>query len=544
MNMSKFLSGIFVVVMSLAAAAQEMHRHDSAEHFGHVNFPVSCTPAAQKQFNHALALLHSFQYAEAGQAFAEVSATDSSCAIGYWGVAMSIYHPVWVPPGPADLEKGGAAIERARSLNAKTQRERDYIDALELFYKDYDKLDHRTRARAYAQVMKKVYVRYPKDDEAAIFYALALNERALVGDEKAYVENKKQAAAILNRVLPRQPQHPGIIHYLIHSYDVPKFAYLALPAARSYAKIAPSSAHALHMPSHIFTRLGLWQESIQSNLASAAIAKQKVTRTNPGWASQDQLHALDYLVYAYLQGAQDQEARAVLKEADSQSHVDQEVFQAAFAWSAMPARYALERHRWDEAAALELKPTGFPWERFRFAEANVHFARAIGAARSGKIEMARQEIESLTSMQQALSQANSGYDWATQVEIQRQTAAAWLAHADGNNDEAQRVMRAAADLEDSTEKHPVTPGAILPAREQLGDLLLEVNQPALALKEYEALLENAPNRFNSLYGAAQAAALSGDRKKARAYYAKLVTICAQADSSRPELQKARTYLTN
>jgi tetratricopeptide (TPR) repeat protein len=539
------LFAALAVLMDVSVVrAQEMHRHDSMEKLGQVNFPVSCGAAAQKQFDRALALLHSFQYAEAGKAFSEISVSNPNCAMSSWGVAMSNYHPLWTPPTAAELEKGAAAIERARSLNAGTQRERDYIAALETFYKDADKLDHRVRARAYEQAMKKVYLRYPDDKEAAIFYALALNERALVVDEKDYTENKKKAGEILNVVLPNEPNHPGIVHYLIHSYDVPQLAYLALPAARSYAKIAPSSAHALHMPSHIFTRLGLWQESIQSNIASAAVAREKVAKSNRGWASQDQLHALDYLVYAYLQGAQDQKAKAILNQVNSLSQIDQQVFQAAFAWSAIPARYALERHRWNEAVALTLHPTAFPWARFPFAEANIHFARAIGAAQIGNTAVARQEIEKLASLQKALSEIKIGYDWATQVEIQQQTAMAWLAHAEGKNDQALRVMRSAADLEDTTEKHPVTPGALLPAREMLGDLLLEMKQPAPALKEYETVLGTSPNRFNSLYGMARAAELSGDSKKALASYRKVVALCDQSDGSRPELQKAKLYLMN
>ena len=521
---------------------QEMHRHDAAEKLGHVNFPVSCTDAAQQQFNHALALLHSFQYREAEKAFSAINATDRNCAMSYWGIAMSNYHPLWVPPNAAELKKGFEAVEQAKSLNARTQRERDYIAALAMFYKDANILDHRTRARAYERAMKQLYLRYPHDDEAAIFYALSLNERALVTDERDYLENKKKAGEILNKILPREPAHPGIIHYLIHSYDVPTLAYLALPAARRYAKIAPSSSHALHMPSHIFTRLGLWPESIQSNLASAAIAKEKVAKTNPGAASQDQLHALDYLIYAYLQRAQDQKAKGVLDEVSGLSQVDQEVFQAAYAWSAIPARYALERHRWDEAAALTLHPVAFPWNSFRFAEANLYFARAVGAARSGNTGAARQEIEKLALIQQTLSTIKVGYDWAMQVDIQRRAAAAWLAHAEGKNDEALQLMRAAADLEDTTEKHPVTPGAILPAREMLGDLLLEVSQPAPAMKEYQAVLRGSPNRFNSLYGAARAAELSGDPKQAKSHYQKLAALCYQSDGSRPELQRARTYL--
>ena len=537
-----FLFALIVLTSLSVVRAQMTHQHDPSEKLGQVNFPVSCSAPAQKQFNDALALLHSFQYAEAEKAFSAISVTDPNCAMCYWGIAMSNYHPLWVPPNQAELTKGAAAVERAQALNARTERERDYIAALGSFYKDADKIDHRTRARAYEQAMKQVYLRYPNDHEAAIFYALALNERALVVDEKDYVENKKTAGEILNKILPKEPNHPGVIHYLIHSYDVPELAYLALAAARSYAKIAPSSSHAVHMPSHIFTRLGLWQESIQSNIDSAAIAKKKVAETNPGWASQYQLHALDYLVYAYLQGAQDQKAKGVLDEASALSQVDQEVFQAAYPWSAIPARYVLERHRWAEAATLTLHPTNFPWDRFRYAEANLYFARAVGAARSGNTAAARPEIERLAAIQKTLSDIKIGYDWATQVEIQRKAAAAWLARAEGRNDEALQLMRASADLEDTTEKHPVTPGAILPAREMLGDLMDELSQSAQALKEYQAVLQDSPNRFNSLYGAARSAELSGDRKKARAYYEKLAALCDQSDGSRPELQKAKIYL--
>ena len=339
-----------------------------------------------------------------------------------------------------------------------------------------------------------------------------------------------------------EPEHPGIAHYLIHSYDYPQLARLALPAARRYARIAPSSAHALHMPSHIFTRLGMWPDSIQSNLASAAAAKQQVAKVQPRTASKDQLHAMDYLMYAYLQGAQDDQAKSILDEALAYSEADQAVFQVAYAWAAIPARFALERRRWKEAASLTLHPAKFPWERFRFAEANIYFARAIGAARSGDTAVALQEINQLASIQAAIGGAKTGYDWARQVQIQHHAAAAWLAQAEGKAGEAERLLRAAAELEDSTDKHPVTPGAILPAREMLGDLLLELKQPAQALKEYEAVLETAPNRFNSLYGAAHAAELAGNRQKARAYYRKLTAICSHATGRRTELQLAKAYL--
>ncbi len=530
----------FICASPLRAQEAHQHQHDGSEKLGRVNFSVSCSAQAQQQFNRAVALLHSFWYEEAGKVFTEVTVTDPSCAMSYWGVAMSLYHPLWTPPSPAELEKGSAAVKKAKSIGVKTERERDYIAAIEVFYKDSDKLDHRTRALAYEKAMEQVYLRYPKDREAATFYALSLLGTALPAD-KSYA-NQKKAAEILNKVLLEEPEHPGVAHYIIHSFDYPKLAYLALSAARSYAKIAPSSPHALHMPSHIFVRLGLWQESIQSNLASASAAKNWVARTHPGAASFDQLHAMDYLVYAYLQGAQDQKAKGVLDEVSDITRVEMENFVAAYAFAAIPARYALERRRWSEAAALKVNPIAFPWDRFPYAEAITYFSRAIGAARSGNIPAVHKDIEKLASLQNSLFEAKNDY-WAKQVEIQHQAAAAWLALAEGKHEEALKLMRAAADLEDSTEKHPVTPGPIVPARELLGEMLLELSQPEQALKEFEASQRVEPNRFRSLYGAARAAELVGDLDKARMYYAKLISLCEQTDTERPELERAKTFLT-
>ena len=387
--------------------ADDQHRqgHD----LGLVHFPVSCAPAVQKTFERGAALLHSFWYDEAEKTFSEVTRTDPGCGMGYWGVAMSLYHPIWVPPTPADLKKGRAAVEKAKAAGAKTQRERDYIAAIEVFYRDSDKVAHQERALAWRNAMQQLSERYPEDREASIFFALALIGTAPPTD-KTYA-TQKQAAAILNKILPEQPNHPGIAHYLIHSYDTPHLASLALPAARSYAKIAPASPHALHMPSHIFTRLGLWQDSIQSNLASAAAAKNHLARIHPGAASQDQLHAMDYLVYAYLQSCQDGKAKRVVEEAAAATKVDAEVFQAGYAFAAIPARYALERRRWSEAAALEVRPAAFRWDHFRYAEAITYFARAMGLARSGDTASARKEIEKLASIQKALEQARGEYNW-------------------------------------------------------------------------------------------------------------------------------------
>jgi hypothetical protein len=534
---------VLLLLLPLASRAQEMdqHKHEMGEKLGRVNFSVSCNSAAQQQFNRAVALLHSFWYDEAAKGFAEVMKTDPKCGMGYWGIAMSYYHPVWASPVAAELRNGSAAVQEANVVGARTPRERDYIAAIAVFYKDADKFDHRTRALAYEKAMEQLHLRYPKDDEAAVFYSLALLGTALPTD-KTYT-NQKKAGEILNQVLLSEPEHPGVAHYLIHSFDYPALAPMALAAARSYAKIAPSAPHALHMPSHIFTRLGLWQESIESNIASAAAAKNYVAKMHPGTASFNQLHAMDYLTYAYLQTAQDGKAKAIVDEIYGITKVDDATFAAAYAFAAVPARYAFERRQWAEAAALKVYPSDFPWNNFRYAEAMIYFARAIGSSRSGDPAGANKDIERLASIQKSLSDAKETY-WATQVEIERRAASAWLAHAEGKQEVALQLMRSAADLEDSTEKNPVTPGAIVPARELLGELLLELREPQQALKEFEASLLVSPNRFNGLYGAARAAELSGDREKARSFYAQLTTLGEHSDGTRPELQAAKVFLAS
>ena len=536
------MAACFVSLLYLSPTrAQEMHthQHDASEKLGQVNFTISCKPAARRQFNRATAMLHSFWYEESEKAYAGVAKSDPGCAMAYWGIAMSLYHPVWAPGTEAELQRGRVAVEKAKAIGGRTQREKDYIAAIAAFYKDSDKLPHPARALAYEQAMEHVYLSYAKDHEAAIFYSLSLLGTASASD-KTY-EKQKQAAAILNKILPVEPEHPGVTHYLIHSFDYPQLAQLALPAARRYAKIAPSSPHALHMPSHIFTRLGLWPESIQSNLASAEAAREHVAMSHPGAASFDQLHAMDYLVYAYLQGAQDREAKRMLDQVNTFTRVDSEIFSAAYAFAAIPARYALERRRWSEAARIELHPRNFPWDEFRYAEAIIYFARALGAARSNNPAAARTDAEKLSTIQHELAEAKEKY-WADQVEIQRELAIAWILRAEGKDEEALTQMRSAVALEASTEKHPVTPGPIIPARELLGEMLIELNQPQQALQEFAASLQDSPNRFNGLFGAARAAELLGDKKRAAEYYAKLVTLTVNADSDRPELRKTKEFL--
>lgn len=531
------------VVVITAQAQHGDHRHEPSEKLGRVNFTVSCTPQAQKQFNRAVAWLHSFEYEEAEKAFLEVAATDPRCGMAYWGVAMSNYHPLWAAPTPAELKRGQDAIKKAKLIGARTQRERDYIAALGQFFTPIE-LTYLERSVAFSDEMKSLYEKNRTDSEAGVFYALTLIATGMMSHDKTY-RREKEAAQILNRVLARQPQHPGVAHYLIHSYDYPALAHLALPAARSYAKIAPASAHAQHMPSHIFIRMGLWQEAIRSNLDAEASAKAFARRHKMAGAWDEQLHAMDYLAYAYLQGAQDKLAWGVLDEMNKVQSVEPQTFKVAYSFAAIPARYALERRRWDEAAKLTLPANTvgmFPWQKFRWAEAHIHFARAIGFARSGDAVSARQEVDKLAAVRDALIIGRGEYDWAKQVEIERQIAAAWLAFAEGKHDEALKLMRAVADLDDETDKHPVTPGAILPAREQLGELLLELKQPTAALTEFETSLRSAPERFNGLYGAARAATLASDQKKARTYYGKLLTVTRQADTTRPEITEAKAFL--
>jgi tetratricopeptide (TPR) repeat protein len=541
------LSATLIVVTACPFNAQEsghQHRHDASEKLGEVRFVVSCTPQAQKQFNHAVGWLHSFEYEEAEKAFTHVAATDPRCGMAHWGVAMTSYHQLWVAPTAEELKRGWSAIEKARTTGARTQRERDYINALETFYKDSDKLDHRTRTFAYHEAMKRLYESNPSDQEAAVFYSLTLIATGMMSNDKTYAR-EKEAVQILNRVLARQPQHPGVAHYLIHSYDYPALAQLALPAARSYAKIAPASAHAQHMPSHIFIRLGLWQEAIRSNLDAEASAKAFAVRNKMAGAWDEQLHAMDYLAYAYLQSAQDKQALAVLDEMKRIQIVEPQTFKVAYAFAAVPARYVLERKRWDEATKLTLPPNTvgmFPWQKFRWAESHIHFARAIGFARTGDVASARREVDQLAALRDALVIGNGEYDWAKQVEIERQIAAAWLAYVEGKQDESLRLMQAVADLDDATDKHPVTPGAILPAREQLGELLLELKQPSAALEEFEVSLRSTPERFNGVYGAARAASLAADQKKAKTYYEKLIALTQQADTPRPEINEAKAFL--
>ncbi len=526
------------------ADAPQLHQHShppgDARQLGKVSFPVSCNDSAREKFVRGVALLHSFWYDEAEKTFTEVLAADPKCAMGHWGVAMSVFQVIWAPPTPEQSKRGLAAIEKLRAAPPKTPRERDWADAAASYYANADTLDHPARKRAFAEAMERLSRRHPEDREAAIFHALALVGVGMDNPKDKSYAYQKKAAAILNRILPEQPEHPGIAHYIIHSFDYPALAELALPAARAYSKIASDAPHALHMPSHIFTRLALWKDSIASNLASADAAKRHVARTLPGAASFDWLHALDYLEYAYLQTGQDRKAAEVVKEVGAVEKLDLPNFAAAYALAAVPARHALERRRWSEAAALSVRPASFPWDRYPYAESITHFARAIGAARSGDPALAREAVAKLEALRKRLV-GKDAY-WAEQVEIQRRAAAAHLALAEGKKEDALALARSAADLEDSTDKHAVTPGAILPAREMLADMLIELGQPKQALAEYEASLATAPGRFQGLLGAARAAGRAGEAEKARRYYENVAALCEGSDGSRPELLEVKAKL--
>jgi len=532
-----------LLVSALAFAQPAPHEHhDHLQQLGRVTFQTSCSPQAHAIFIRGMTLLHSFEYPQAEAAFNEAAAADPSCSIAEWGIAMSLYHPLWAPPTKVEVGRAQASLAKAEAKPAKTERERDYVGAISTFFRDADKVDHKTRALAYNAATAEMHKRYPTDREAAVFYALS---QIAIGtqDNDPNFSREKDAAAILNAVLKEEPDHPGVAHYLIHNFDYPPLAELAVPAARSYARIAPDSPHAQHMPSHIFTRLGMWEDSIASNLKSEAASKALTKAEGFDGASPEQLHAMDYLAYAYLQTGQEAKAEGVLADLNAIQQVNQPIFTVAYAATAIPARILLENRRWKEAASLQLQGNVaklVPLENFQWADAHIHFARAVGAARSGDAVLARAEEAKLKAIEDALVVPAGTYDWRKQVSIERQIASAWATFAEGKKDEALREMRAAADLDDATEKHPVTPGAILPAREQLGELLLELNQPAAALTEFEASLKRAPRRLVGLYDAAHAAKLAGDSTKASRYFAELVDVTKESDGSRNEVKEART----
>jgi tetratricopeptide (TPR) repeat protein len=514
--------------------ADEGHHHEdlTPDQLGTVHFATSCTPAAQKAFERGVALLHSFWYEEAQKDFEDVAKADPQCAIAHWGIAMSLWHQLWNRPDAATLAKGLKQVKLGESLHAKTPRERAYIAAIGAFYQNSDHADHQARASAYSDAMAKVHQDYPEDKEAAVFYALSL--LASEPDNDTTFANRKKAAAVLEPLFASDPDHPGVAHYLIHSYDKPQLAPLGLNAARRYAKIAPAAPHALHMPSHIFARLGLWQDDIESNLASIA-ATRKTAAMHMGGEGH-QFHAMDFLVYAYLQSGREQDAQKVIEEVRAMP-ATKDMYGMGFdpradALTKFPAVYDLELHHWKEAAALQPVPGA------EVGETSItYWARAIGAARSGNAAQARQDVARIAAIYDKVRKGKNS-EFADVVEHDRKEAAAWADYASGSHDKALAALRALADKEEAEGDEPEG----IPAREMLADMLLEMNQSAQALSEYEADLKFNPNRFDGLYGAARAAEQAGKTREANSYYAQLLKVCANSNSERPELTRAKSLV--
>jgi hypothetical protein len=526
-------------LLTLRVAAAQDHRHPAdPQKLGTVHFETTCTSAAQSHVDLAVALVHSFDFQRAIDAFTAAANADPSCGIAHWGVTLSLWtNPFLIGAKPAaQIRRGSEAAARAKTVGAKSDRERAYIDSVALLYADADRTPQQSRLIAYRDAMGALAASFPDDTEASIFHALALAFAADPAD-KTYADQLK-AGALLERLFAKQPNHPGLAHYIIHTYDVPPLAPHAVDAARRYARIAPAAPHALHMPSHTFTRVGFWDESIDTNIAAAASAKRE-------GATPEELHATDYQTYAYLQTGRDLDARRLV---DSLPAIERRFdpsritagagpSAAYFALAAIPARYALERGAWDEARRLAVSDTPFP-----YVQAMTYFARGLGAARLRDADTARAALTSLSPLADRLLQSGESY-WAEQVEIQRLEAAAWLAFAEGRQADALSGLRTPAEREDRTEKSAVTPGPLAPARELLGEMLLQMSRPADALKEFEATIAKEPNRFRALAGAMHAANETGNRAAAQKYANQLVKICAQADRpQRRELQQASRIL--
>src|SRR5438309_1875255 len=522
---------------------------------GTVDFPVSCTPAARPEFVRGVALLHSFFYEEARRIFTSVAEQDPRCAMAQWGIAMTWWHPIWTPPTPNEMSAGKAAIEKAMAMKAGTDLERGFITALNVYYNSSDSpnagavgqschgpVGARDPVVAYEKAMRQLSEKYPDDLEAQTFYAFAMLAVGYATPTDTTLAKQLQAAALLEKLWKKNPNHPGVTHYLIHSYDYPALAERGLPAARSYGSIAPWVPHALHMPSHIFTRLGMWEESIAANRSSADASRAYAAMRHRDATEAEELHALDYMAYSYLQEGQDSKAKEIVDFATTVRKTNPKLeFSGAYALAAIPARYALERNAWSEAATLPI-PKLPHWSSYPSFEGLIEYSHALGRAHAGDIEGARKAIDRMRQLRDSSTDPRLDY-FKRQLDLQIQATSAWVTYSEGKKDEAVNLLRRAADAEDILGKHPVSPGALVPAREQLGDLLLTLNLPKEAQQEFEAALQIYPGRFQGLYGAAQAAEQSGEKEKAQHYYAKLIEQTTKADGSRSELAQLREYRT-
>jgi hypothetical protein len=528
--------GTGLLILPVAIGRAQEHQHGSGEKLGTVHFATSCNEAARNEFDRAVALLHSFQFSRAIEGFNTVLAKDATCGIAYWGIALSDWSNPFLAgmKDKSQLVAGRESAERGRTAGAKTERERAYLAAVGKLYADYESTPQRARLIAYRDAMREVAAKYTEDHEAQIFYALAIAASEDPAD-KTYA-GRLQAGTMLEKLFAEEPQHPGLAHYIIHTYDVPTLADRALVAARRYSEIAPDAPHALHMPSHTFTRTGYWQESIDSNIAAAAAARRE-------GQTAEELHSSDYEIYAYLQIGQDEAAHRIVDSLpDIAARFDPKAVVGGaggpsggyFALAAIPARYALERQDWKQAAQLSLRETPFP-----YTDAMTWFARGLGAARLDQAPAANESAAALHQIRERLSKAGENY-WALQVEIQETAVWAWAALAEGKKEEAMRQMKSAAELEDSTEKSAVTPGPLAPARELLGEMLLQLNEPAQALEQFEATLKKEPGRFRALYGAAHAAKLAGSRDTSQKYFREMLKVCVRADEpGRSEVAEAK-----
>jgi tetratricopeptide (TPR) repeat protein len=522
---------------------------------GKVNFPISCTPEVQSDFSRGVALLHSFFYEEARRVFTSVAERDPKCAMAQWGIAMTWWHPIWTPPTPDEMSAGKAAIEKAMAINADTERERGFITALNVYYNTPDSssagavgqschgpVGPRDRVVAYEKAMRQLRDKYPDDFEAQTFYAFAVLGVGYATPNDASLSKQLEAAAMLEKLWKQNPNHPGVVHYLIHCYDYPALAQRGLPAAQSYASIAPWVPHALHMPSHIFTRLGMWEESVAANQASADASRAYAAVRHRDATEAEELHALDYMAYSYLQEARDTEAKKIVDLAAKVQKTNPELeFSAAYALAAIPTRYAFERNDWAAAATLDV-PKVPHWSSFPFMEALIEYGHALGRAHTGDLDGARKAIVRMQQLRDATKDPKFDY-FKSHLDLQIQAASAWVTAGEGKKSEAIEMLRKTADAEDILGKHPVSPGAFVPTREQLGDLLLEIGQSKEAQREFAAALKIYPGRFRGLYGAARAAEQTGDKENAGRYYAKLAAQTAKATGSRDELNHVRKFLS-
>ncbi len=514
--------------------------YQGKEQLGHVNFPVSCNKEAQREFNRGMALFHSFWFTPAIDSFKKVAALDPSCGMAHWGVAiMSMGNPFAWPPTPKALDSAAAAMADAERIGAKSERERGYIAALSVFFRNRDTEPHRARAVALQKAFEGLAGRYPQDDEAQILNALLLDATALPTDKT--FANQLKAAAILEPMFKKLPDHPGVAHYLIHTYDYAELADRGLASARIYAGIAPSVPHALHMPSHIYSRVGAWPDMVEGNRRSYLAAKAELKDATMAVGTYDALHAMDYMVFGELQQAHDDSAAAIVRETAAIKKVNVENFPAAYAFAAIPSRFALERRDWKAAAALSLSPANLSWDKFPQAESVLVFSRGLGAARAGNLEQARRDLQRLEDLKAAMVAAKVGY-WPSQSEFQIKGVAAWIALAEGQHAQALALMTEAADLEEASDKHPVTPGNVIPSRELLGEMLMALNRPADALVEFQRSLKRDPNRYQTIAGAARAARATGAKDEAAKLYRELVALGDKAQSRRPELAEAKSFL--